>query len=71
MNTQTLLFILVFGVPLIVLAGGVVAFLLLRAGYGLLVGAGVPFAVSTVVIIVLSIILGRAAKGSGRPPDGE
>ncbi|MGH3086236.1 MAG: hypothetical protein ACRDSJ_02810 [Rubrobacteraceae bacterium] len=64
-DPKKLLLVLTGLVPLIVLATVLVAFLLVRAGFGLFVGVGVPFAVSTVFIIVLSVVLGRAASGSG------
>ena len=65
-NPRALLLILVLAVPLVVACGLVVAFLLLRAGYGLLVGGLVPFAASMVVIAVIGAFLGRAAGRSGR-----
>lgn len=72
-NPQTLLLILVLVVPLVVACGLVAAFLLIRAGYGLLVGGLVPFAASMVVIAVIGVLLGRAAGDSGgseEPGDG-
>lgn len=75
-NPQTLLLILVLVVPLVVACGLVVAFLLLRAGYGLLVGGLVPFVGSMLVIAAIGVFLGRAAGASGRsggeePENGE
>ena len=74
MHPKTLLFILIGVVPLVVVSAGVVSFLLLRAGYGLLVGAVVPFVVSLLLAGVLGGLLGRAASGRRsperrRPPD--
>ncbi|MGH3146911.1 MAG: hypothetical protein ACRDTR_14045 [Rubrobacter sp.] len=63
MHPQTLLFVLIGVVPLVVAAAGVVAFLLMRAGYGILFWAVLPFAVSMLVIAVLGLLLGRAAGG--------
>lgn len=65
---MTLLFVLVGAIPLVVLATALIAFFLVRAGYGLLVGAGVPFVVSSILIVVLSAILGRAASRPRNPP---
>lgn len=64
-SPKTLLLVLVGAVPLVVAATAFAAFLLVRAGFGLLVGAGVPFVFSTVLIVGLSVVLGRAASGSG------
>lgn len=63
LHPQTLLFVLLGVVPLVVAAAGVVAFLLMRAGYGLVVWMVVPFVVSMLVIAVLGVLLGRAAGG--------
>ncbi|MBA2374922.1 MAG: hypothetical protein H0V75_02120 [Rubrobacter sp.] len=64
-DTNKLLLALMGVVPLVVLATLGVSFLLVRAGFGLLVGAGVPFLVATIFVIGLSVALGRAAGGSG------
>ena len=58
---RTLLFVLVAVVPLIVALAFVVAILLQRAGFGWVVWALLPFAVSMVVIGALGVVLGRAA----------
>ena len=76
MHPKTLLFILIGVVPLVVVGAGVVSFLLLRAGYGLFVGAVVPFVVSLLLAAALGGLLGRAASGRRgperhRPPDKE
>ena len=67
---QTLLFILVAAVPVIVGLALLVAILLQRAGFGLLVWALLPFLASMALIGVLGVFLGRAAtrrgSGSGR-----
>ena len=73
-NPQTLLLILVLVVPLVVACGLVLAFLLLRAGYGLLVGGLVPFAATMLLIAVIGVFLGRAAggsRGSGEEGQGD
>ncbi len=74
MHPKTLLFILLGAVPLVVLGAGVVSFVLLRAGYGLLMGGVVPFVVSLLLAAGLGALLGRAASGrrgpeGRRPPD--
>lgn len=70
---RTLLLALVAAVPVIVAAALVVAVLLQRAGFGLVVWALVPFAVSMALIGVLGIALGRAAtrRASGERRSGE
>ena len=64
-HAKTMLFVLVGAVPVVVVAAGVVSFLLLRAGYGLVVGALLPFAVSLLLVAALGAVLGRAAGGRG------
>ena len=68
MHPQTLLLVLIGTVPLVVAVAAVVAALLLRAGYGFLLGVVLPFVVSMLVIAVLGVFLGRAA-GAGRKPE--
>ncbi len=63
MRPQTLLLVLIGAVPLVVAVAGVLAFLLMRAGYGLLFWAVLPFVVSMLVIAALGVFLGRAARG--------
>lgn len=63
MRPRTLLLVLMGAVPLVVAVAAGVAVLLVRAGYGLLVGAALPFAVSMLVIAALGVFLGRAAGG--------
>ena len=67
MRPQTLLFVLIGTVPIVVAAAGVVAFLLIRAGYGVLVWALLPFLGSMLVIAALGVFLGRAAGGRRGP----
>jgi hypothetical protein len=64
-HARTMLFVLIGVVPLVVAGAGVASFLLLRAGYGLVVGALLPFAVSLLIVAILGAALGRAA-GRGR-----
>jgi hypothetical protein len=64
-HAKTMLFVLLGAVPLVVAGTGVISFLLLRAGYGFVVGALVPLAVSLLLVAVLGAILGRAAGGRG------
>ncbi|HSL01081.1 MAG TPA: hypothetical protein VK869_12145 [Rubrobacteraceae bacterium] len=68
---QTLLLVLVLVIPLVVAGATGVAFLLLRAGYGLLFGVLLPYGVSLLLIVAMAIVLGRAASGrSGGGRDG-
>ena len=60
-HAKRMLFVLIGAVPLVVAVAGIASFLLLRAGYGLVVGALVPFAVSLLLIAILGATLGRAA----------
>jgi hypothetical protein len=60
-----MLFVLIGTVPLVVVGAGLVSFLLLRAGYSLVVGALLPFAVSLLLVAALGTALGRAAGGRG------
>ena len=69
MSPQTLLFVLIGTVPLVVAVAGVVAFVLMRAGFGVLVWAVVPFLGSMLAIAALGAFLGRAAGGR-RGPEG-
>lgn len=66
---MTLLFVLVAAVPLGVAAAGIASFLLLRAGYGILVWAGLPFLGLVLAAGVFAFFLGRAARGRQRPED--
>ena len=70
MHPQTLLFILLMIVPLVVAGAGVIAFLLMRAGYGVLVWAVLPFVASLLVVAAISFALSRAA-GGGRNRSSE
>jgi hypothetical protein len=64
MRAQTLLFVLLGTVPLVVAGAGVVAFLLMRAGYGVLVWAVVPFVGSLLIVAALAFSLSRAARSA-------
>jgi hypothetical protein len=64
-HAKTMLFVLIGTVPLVVVGAGLVSFVLLRAGYSLVVGALLPFAVSLLLVAALSAVLGRAAGGRG------
>ncbi len=59
----TLLGVLLVAVPLVVGGAGLASFLLLRAGYGYLVGGVLPFLLSLLVVGVVGALLGRAASG--------
>ena len=71
-----LLFLLLVTVPLLVGGAGVASFLLLRAGYGVVVWALVPLLALLVLAGVLGVVIGRAARvprpegdeGPHRPP---
>jgi hypothetical protein len=67
-HAKTMLFVLIGAVPLVVAAAGFASFLLLRAGYGLVVGALLPFVLSLLLVAILGAALGRAA-GRSRGPD--
>jgi membrane protein implicated in regulation of membrane protease activity len=69
MHPQTLLFVLLGTVPLVVAGAGLAAFLLMRSGYGVLVWAVLPFVVSLLIVATLAFLLSRAA-GSRRRQDG-
>ena len=60
-HAKRMLFVLIGVVPLVVAGAGVASYLLLRAGYGLVVGALLPFAVSLLLAAILGVALGRAA----------
>ena len=66
---ETLLFILLLTVPLVVGGAGVAAFLLMRVGFGFLVWGAVPFVASLLAVAGLSFALSRAAR-AGRDRDG-
>lgn len=68
-DPNKLLLALMGVIPLVVLASVAVAYLLVRAGFGPLVGAGAPFVAATIFIVGLSVALGRAAGGSGGSSD--
>ena len=61
MHPQTLLFVLLGTVPLVVAGAGVVGFLLMRAGYGVLVWAVLPFLGSLLMVTGLAYVLSKAA----------
>ena len=73
----TLLLVLLGAVPLVVGGAGLISFLLLRSGYGYLVGGVLPFLVSLLIVGVGGALLGRAASGRrdaespGRGRNGE
>jgi hypothetical protein len=68
LRPETLLFVLLCTVPLVVGGAGVAAFLLMRAGFGFLLWGVVPFVASLLVVAVLSFALSRAAR-AGRDGD--
>jgi predicted Kef-type K+ transport protein len=62
MHPQTLLFVLLGTVPLVVAGAGVAAFFLMRAGFGFLVWGVVPFVASLAAVAAISFLLSRAAR---------
>ena len=68
-HAKPMLFVLIGAVPLVVAGAGLASFLLLRADYGLVVGAVLPFAVSLLLVAILSVALGRAAGTRRRDHD--
>jgi hypothetical protein len=66
---ETLLFVLLLSVPLVVGGAGVAALFLMRAGFGFLVWGVVPFVASLLAVAGLSFALSRAAR-AGRDRDG-
>ncbi len=75
MHPQTLLFVLLGTVPLVVAGAGVAAFLLMRAGFGVLIWAVLPFLASLLAVAAIAFLLSRAARGNrgrdGRGASGE
>lgn len=69
-SPRTLLFALVVTVPVVVAVAFVAAVLLQRAGFGLVVWALVPFAVSMLLVAGLGVVLGRAAVRSSGGSSG-
>ena len=61
LRPRTLLLVLISVVPVIVALAFVVAVLLERAGFGLVIWALLPFVVSMALIGALGLVLGRAA----------
>lgn len=69
LSPQTSLAVLVGVVPIAVLCAGVVAFLLLRAGFGVFVWAVLPFLGMLVVVALLGLVLSRAAGSRPGPEE--
>ncbi len=70
---MAMLFALVGAVPLIVGGAGLAAFLLQRAGFGIVVWGLLPVLGMLAVVGVLGVVLGKAAvvrRGSGRDDGG-
>ena len=68
---ETLLFVLLLTVPLVVGGAGVAAFLLMGAGFGFLVWGVVPFLASLLAVAALSFALSRAARADRDESSGE
>lgn len=71
MHPKTLLLLLVGGVPILAVVAGTISFLLMRAGYGMLVWAGAPFVGLLLLAAALGFLLGRAASGRRPPESGD
>ena len=52
---------MVVTVPVVVAGAGLVSFLMLRAGYGLILSGLLPLLATLVVVAALGVFLGRAA----------
>ena len=61
MQQKTLLLVMVLAVPIMVLVAGLISFLLLRMGFGVLVWAVLPFLGLLLLVAALGLILGRSA----------
>ncbi len=71
MHPKTLLIVLIVTVPFLVGASGLASFALLRMGYGFFAGAVVPFLGSLLLVVVLGLVLGRAAGQGGKGASGK
>ncbi|CAN5657369.1 hypothetical protein BH24ACT20_BH24ACT20_03560 [soil metagenome] len=61
MSQKTLLLVMVLAVPVMVGLSGLVSFLLLKMGYGVIVWAVLPFVGLLLLVGVLGIFLSRSA----------
>jgi hypothetical protein len=59
---STLLLIFMLSVPGLVAVAGLVAVVLIRAGYGTLIGLAVPSLALSAATVILGVALGRAAS---------
>lgn len=66
MQQKTLLLVMVLAVPIMVLVSGLISFLLLRMGFGVLVWAVLPFLGLLLLVAALGLILGRSAGGGNK-----
>lgn len=66
---KVLLAALVLAVPLVVISSGLISFFLYQAGYSLFVWAILPFLGSLLIVLVLGVVLGRAASNRGTRND--
>lgn len=66
MQQKTLLLVMVLSVPIMVLVSGLISFLLLRMGFGVLVWAVLPFLGLLLLVAALGLILGRSAGGGNK-----
>lgn len=75
-SSTKLLIIMIAVVPVIVAVAGLVSFLMLRAGFGLVVSGLLPFLATLIVVAALGVFLARAAarpgeRGNGRNHDDD
>ncbi|MGB3682689.1 MAG: hypothetical protein WA990_09420 [Rubrobacteraceae bacterium] len=66
MQQKTLLLVMVMAVPVMVGVSGLISFLLLRMGFGVLVWAALPFAGLLLFVGALALTLGRWPGGGGK-----
>lgn len=69
LHPKALLTVLVLAVPLVVISSGLVSFFLYQAGYSLFVWAILPFLGSLLIVLVLGVVLGRAASNQSSRND--
>ena len=70
-SSTKLLVIMVAAVPVIVAVAGLVSFLMLRAGFGLLLSGLLPLFATLIVVTALGVFLGRAAGRSREAEEGQ
>ena len=71
MHPQTLLFVLLGTVPVVVAGFWGVAFLLMWGGYGVVVWALLPFLASLLAVAAIAFLLSRAARSDRGQDNGQ